>query len=126
VLRITPGARDVLRMRGESFFALNLWEQAIQDFDELIRSNPRDAEIVEKRGLCHLQLRHWDTALADFDCVVLLDPTDPDGYGERARVYAAQGKHAEAFRELERCRKLNTEVAKYHEKLAYPNGRPKP
>ena len=55
-----------------------------------------------------------------------MNPRDPDGYGERARVYAAQGKHTEAFGELERSRKLDPEVAKFHEKLAYPNGRPKP
>ncbi len=60
--------------RGNSKKAINLYESAIEDFDQVIKVNSGHAKAYYKRGIAKEALGRKDEAKADFDKAKALDP----------------------------------------------------
>ena len=50
------------------------FELAIQDLDEALRLDPRDAEVFANRGAAYVGLGQVERAIEDFNNVVSIDP----------------------------------------------------
>ncbi|MCU0238631.1 MAG: tetratricopeptide repeat protein [Pyrinomonadaceae bacterium] len=77
----TPDAETINR--------LNL---ALADFEQAIKSNPKNADAYNGRASCNDRLGKKDLALADYTKAIELDPKLATAYMGRMAIYCDQGK----------------------------------
>ena len=80
----SQGASDYFS-RGKSRYDLGQYDQAIQDFGEVINLDPRYAAAHFWRGMSRNKLGQDKQAIQDFSEVIRLDPTDAAAYFWRAQ-----------------------------------------
>ena len=74
---------------GAISLAVDDLDDALAQFDEALRLNPRDIPALINRGEVHLRLGSLILAAQDFSRVVSMDPESKDPLTERARLLAA-------------------------------------
>src|SRR5215212_9972300 len=62
--------------RGEAWFDKGDWANAIKEYDEAIRLDPKFAWAFSRRGYSRHKAGHVDEAIADFDEAIRLNPKD--------------------------------------------------
>ncbi len=63
------------------------WEEAITEFNEAIRVNPRDSLAYYNRANAYRNLGEYHLAIQDYDEVLGLNPRDALAYNSRADAY---------------------------------------
>src|SRR5260370_37932 len=84
--------------RGLAFLDKNQLAPAIEDFDEAIRLNPKDADAFSARGDAHRLNRDPFRATNDYDRAIALKPDDAGAYKSRGFLYAAMADLNNALR----------------------------
>lgn len=85
-------------------------DRVIQDSDQAIRLNPKDAEAFNNRGLAYYKKREIDRAIQDYDEAIRLNPTLVEAFYNRGRAYQYRGKYKEAIQDYNRALQLNPGV----------------
>lgn len=65
---------------------LNLHKEAISDFDQVIRIDPKSVDAFQNRAVCKAMI-HAKDALSDFDTAVNLAPENAETYFNRALYF---------------------------------------
>ena len=80
--------------RGTVRIEIDQYEEAIDDFDEVIRLRPEDADAFYYRGFAKVQLERMEkgptTGVADLDEAIRLRPDDADVYYLRAAMLSPE------------------------------------
>ena len=66
------------------------YQRAIAIYDELLRSQPRDAELLHYRAGAHWQMGHTDAALEDYRAVLALQPGNIEAIKTVDRILARE------------------------------------
>ena len=74
--------------RGLAYSANGESDRAIQDYDQSIRLNPKNAATFNNRGNVYLNKHQPDLAIQDYDQAVRLDPKYADAFNNRGLAYA--------------------------------------
>ena len=91
-LRSNP---DALYELGLSKYEAGQYEEAIADFDEVIRAKPDDyAEAYYARGRAKYQLGRYGQAIADYDQAIRIRPDYLKAYHHRSRAKKQIGLYA--------------------------------
>lgn len=61
-----PNYTAAYNNRGNSYYALNAYQQALQDFDQSLKLDPKYAKAYLNRGLVYYQLDKTGQACNDF------------------------------------------------------------
>ena len=69
-----------------------LYEDAIKQFTESLRLNPKQAGCLINRALCHYHLDHYRDAMADYDQALELEPKNFVGHYNRGLLRANVGE----------------------------------
>ena len=64
--------------------------EAVAEYSEAIKLNPRDAVSLANRGEIYMQHKLFDDAVADFEIAASLDPKKENKWANRARLLCAQ------------------------------------
>lgn len=83
--------------RGNTYHALQQYEQALADFGRAIDLDPNYAGIYYNRGLTHVTLQNYGQALVDFGWAIDLDPNYDQAYYNRGLTYYAIQKYEQAL-----------------------------
>ena len=102
--------------RGLSYAAISEHREAINDFTEVIKLEPKNTDAYNNRGLSNAAIGEHRKAINDFTEVIKLEPKNTDAYNNRALSYAQLGDFLEAIDDLTTAIKLNREFV-----LAYGN-----
>ena len=104
----TPGAEEAFKpfKRGWSHAVKGDQDQAIADFTEAIRLDPKDAAAYNNRAISYAKKGDHDKAIADFTEAIRLNQTQPDFYVNRARAYRALGDEAKAASDEKKAQEL--------------------
>ena len=73
--------------RGNAYFNVRKYEEAVTDYDQAIRLNPKDAAAYFNRGDARYNLRQYREAIADYDQVIRRNPKHVDAYFNRGDAY---------------------------------------
>ncbi|MDP2438694.1 MAG: tetratricopeptide repeat protein [archaeon] len=73
--------------RGAKLFQEGKMPEAIQEFSEAIKRNPKDHTIFSNRSFAYLKLGAFAEALSDAEHTIKLDPTFIKGYIRKAQVH---------------------------------------
>lgn len=87
--------------RGFAKMDLRDYRGAIEDFNEAVKINPKNAVAFGCRGECKEGLKDLDGAEADFSQVISLRPDKSFAYEERARIYLKQARFLKALKDLQ-------------------------
>jgi len=86
-------------------------EEAIVEYDEAIRLNPKDAKALTNRGVVYDILGQPERALEDLNEAIRLDPQDALAYHNRGVTYTNLGKHEQAIKDYDEAIRLNSQYA---------------
>ncbi len=94
--RIEDAQPDVnYRRRGDVYFAMGNYAQAIADYSVVIERYPYDYESLEKRAKTYLKLKRYDAAIRDFKRLIERSG-DTDCYFDLGGAYLETQRYKEA------------------------------
>jgi len=102
--------------RGFDYYKKGNYDQAIAEYTEAIRLNPKFSEAYIMRGLAYSQKKDYDLAIADYDKAIQLDPKDKWAYIGRGSNYDDIGNYDHAIADFDKAIQLDQKFA-----LAYKN-----
>jgi tetratricopeptide (TPR) repeat protein len=117
--RIPPGASFASLSRGDANKSQGNWNQAIEDYNEVIRVEPNYELAYNNRGLANYQKGNYDQAIADFNEALRLNPNYADAYRNRGRAYYAKGNVDLALADYNQALSLNPDDAPAYNGRAY-------
>ncbi len=97
--------------RGLAHAARGELDNAIADFTETIRLNPKDAAAYGNRGVAYGQQGENDKAIADLSEAIRLAPRDPRPYAGRATAYQKKGQLDKAKADFAKAEELRRQRA---------------
>jgi len=109
---------DRLFSRAERFAAESQFDEAVQSFDDAIRSDPEYPHLYVYRALALAELSRFDEALVSCDRAEQIDPSNFVFPMYRAAILLDSGKPQDALQSLRRALALqpgNTAVAGYEQ-----------
>ena len=74
-------------VKGTVYITAGPWENAIKEFDESIRLDPKAADAHNNRGAVYAELDQFQKAIADYDEGIRIEPDLSNGYHSRAIAY---------------------------------------
>jgi tetratricopeptide (TPR) repeat protein len=112
LIYLAPGDAHAYTNRGLIYLAKADYGDAIADFDQAIRLDPKFIWPYYDRALAYLAKADYDRAIADFDQAIRLDPKFYMAYNGRGGAYGT-GKHdyERAIADLDMAIQLNPESA---------------
>ncbi|RHY26514.1 hypothetical protein DYB32_007540 [Aphanomyces invadans] len=109
----SPPPAHYLYHRGESYFRLHNFQQAVDDFTTAIDIGGETPAVLNARGLAHKALGLYEAAIADFSAiadftqVILHNPTNAHAHFRRAFAFKSVGRVAEAAADIETAKLLD-------------------
>ena len=97
--------------RGEAKVKLDLFEEALSDYNEAIRLKPDFTEAYYYRGVVKFTLGQHKKAISDFDEVIRLNPDDANAYHIRRAIKNNLGLHKEVVSDFDEFIRLNPDDA---------------
>ena len=86
--------------RGYSYYELDEYEKAVEDFSEAIEIDPYDADAYIMRGLSYHKLGENKKAVDDYTKAIHLKPDYFNAYNDRAIIYDQLGEYEKAVEDL--------------------------
>jgi len=105
-LRQNPSA-DAYRIRGTIWSEKGDNDNAISDYNDAIRLDPKRATAYYKRGNGWVRKGEYDKAIADFDVAIRLDPKNALIYNNRALAWNKKGEYDKAISDCNEAIRLN-------------------
>ena len=100
--------KDVLLDRGNAYFQIKKYAEALQDFNRLTEElKVKDAVIFIKKANCNTALGNTDLALKDYTKVINLDRSNEDALIKRADLYVKTNKTPLAIADYRRVLTIN-------------------
>lgn len=69
--------------RGNAYDDKGEYARALEDYDEAVKINPRDADAFNSRGTTYAALARHERAILDFDEAIKLNPNSPLAFSNR-------------------------------------------
>ena len=88
-VEIDPANIALRKQRGHHYFAIERFDQAIEDYNEAIRLDPNDAGAYHGRGDVRLRQRRYNEAIGDYRKSIQLKPIDASTAWIRCRASAS-------------------------------------
>lgn len=78
---------DMLFSRGTAYYVLEQLENAMNDYNEAIKLDPKAKEIFFARAVIWQKAERLEESIRDYTAAINLDPKYGDAYGNRGNVY---------------------------------------
>lgn len=104
----------VYGLRGRAFYSKGDYDNAIADFDDAIRLDPKLAMAYNFRGLIYWRKREYDLAIKEYDEAIRLNPKLAVAYGNRGEAYARKGEFDRAIGDYDVTLRLDPNSAPYN------------
>jgi tetratricopeptide (TPR) repeat protein len=97
------------------------YDQAIIDYNEAVRLDPRYAAAYNSRGLTYYKKGDYDRAIADYNQALALDPNFADAHCNRGAAYLAKRNYDQAIADCDQAIRLdpNLDAAYASRGIAY-------
>ncbi len=100
--------------RGNSHLALDLYQEAIEDFNSAIYYNSSYSHPFYNRGRTYARLGSHQQAIKDYDRAIELNPFSANSYFMRGKSHAILREPQKAINDYTRAIELNPNDAEYH------------
>ena len=104
--KFAPNLAVAYQQRGYVSQKEQRFNEAIADFGEAIKVNPRDTRIYEQRAAVEMKINALDQALADYSETIKLNPNEVRFYLYRGYIYELKGDIDNSMAETEKALKV--------------------
>jgi tetratricopeptide (TPR) repeat protein len=98
---------DVYQRRAYSYAKNQQFQEAIQDYSEAIKIEPKDPRIYEQRAAVEMKIQDYDKALADYSELIKLKPNEVRYLNYRAYIYEVKDDLKNSTAETEKALKTD-------------------
>ena len=109
VIEGDPSITQARAMRAGIRESVGLVELAKQDYDVILRDNPKDARALHQRGWLHLTLGNPGASVADFDRALEINPGQRPHHWQRGISCYYAEKYEEGRRQFELHQTVNSQ-----------------
>lgn len=109
-----PTSAEMFKARGLAYMRAGKKQEAIGDFDQVIKLKPDDAEAFKNRGSAYRDLGQYQKALEDYDQALKLKPDDAGVFVDRGFTYGLMGDKEKAARDFQDAVRSNPNMAEAH------------
>ncbi|WP_375509532.1 tetratricopeptide repeat protein [uncultured Nostoc sp.] len=111
LLKPLTNAQQTLYQEGVNKYDAGNYEGAVEDFNQAIELDPKNALAYNRRGDAYYRLGDYEQAQADSSQAILLNPQDANAYFDRGFALSELGKYKEAIADYTQAINLNSEDA---------------
>ncbi|MCC5608565.1 tetratricopeptide repeat protein [Nostoc sp. CHAB 5834] len=109
LLKPLTNAQQTLYQEGVNKYETGNYEGAVEDFNQAIELDPKNALAYNKRGDAYYRLGDYEQAQADSSQAISLNPQDANAYFDRGFALSELGKYKEAIADYTQAIKLNSQ-----------------
>ena len=106
-------ARGVIHRRKGRF------DEAVADFGEAIRFNPKSSTAHSNRGIAYAQMGKADLAVEGFSKAIDLNPKNASAYNNYSWFLSTQGDYADALAKIDKALEIRFDDQEYHDTRAH-------
>src|SRR6266704_3542756 len=106
--KFTQNLAIAYQQRAFSYAADQRFQDALNDLNESIKINPRDARAYEQRAAIEMKINDYDKALADYEVASKLNPGEIRYHLYRGYIYEMRGDIQNAMTETDRALKIDS------------------
>ncbi|HEY5006572.1 MAG TPA: TIR domain-containing protein [Caulobacteraceae bacterium] len=110
---VATGIPDIEAMyaQGNTHAKAKEYDQAIEQYDRVIRVDPQHINALNNRGNAYLAKAGYDQAIADFDKAIAIKPDFATAYANRGNAYQDRGEFDRAIRDYGVALQLKPDLA---------------
>lgn len=112
---ISPRTAEEFEARAHRHHARGRSEQAIQDYSEALRLEPKRVASLNGRGLCFYEKGDHDTAIADLNEAIRLGTDNSDSYNVRGLAWMGKKQPDRAINDLTAAIRIDPTTAALHD-----------
>jgi serine/threonine protein kinase/ankyrin repeat protein/cytochrome c-type biogenesis protein CcmH/NrfG len=94
-----PNVQELVET-GQKYYENGDYDNAIKQFDEVIKIDPKNVSGYAWRGNTYRRINQFDTAVKDFNEAISLDPKYSFAYSRRGEAYRAKGDFKAAIKDF--------------------------
>src|SRR5436309_1680247 len=106
--KYTQNVSIAYQQRAFSYANDQRFQDALNDLNEAININPRDARAYEQRAAIEMKINDYDRALADYELAIKANPGEIKYHNYRAYIYELRSDIPNATTENEAALKINS------------------
>ena len=106
--KYTQNLAIALQQRAFSYANDQRFQDALNDLNEAIKINPRDAHAYEQRAAIEMKINDYDKALADYGEAIKANPGEIKYHLYRGYIYELRGDLQNAMAETDAALKINS------------------
>jgi tetratricopeptide (TPR) repeat protein len=118
-VRPALSARDVTVERAKILMAEKRYDAGIQAYEDLLKSEPKNAVFMNMIGIAYLNLSNYSQARKYFERAAKADKTYPSAVNNLGMVWYQQKNYRRAIREYQRAVAIDPDQAGTHANLGY-------
>lgn len=104
--KYAPNLGAALQQRATMLASELKFPDAISDFDDAIKANPKSASAYEGRAYVYMKMNDLDKALADYSEAIKHNPGEARFYSYRSHILATKGDLKNALADTEKVLKM--------------------
>ena len=104
---IDPNQLEALKNRALTLQRLGFFEEAHQDFDQVIKNNPDDPELLNSHGVVLTELKEYELAILSFDRAIALRNDFVEAFHNRANTLSACERYDDALADFTKAHELD-------------------
>jgi tetratricopeptide (TPR) repeat protein len=110
-LKVTDNNWIAYDRRGNAYYTLGNYRQAIEDYGRLIEIRPDLAGAYLNRGVAYNGLGNYKQAIDDYSRAIKIKPDFADAYNNRGNAYAGLGNFKQAIEDYGRTIEIKPDLA---------------
>ncbi|KAL4476381.1 hypothetical protein ABPG74_010114 [Tetrahymena malaccensis] len=114
---INPALAEEHNEKAKAFFTDGKFPQALQEYNECIKRNPKEAKYYCNRGICYQKLMEFPSGLRDLDKCLEIDPNYIKAYIKKGQCHTAMKEFHKALGVYEKGLKIQPDNQELKELL---------
>jgi len=112
---LDPAKGEEHKQKGNKFYEEGKWTDAIGEYTESLRRDPKNYKIFSNRAACFTKLMDWGSALEDIDTCLKIDPTFVKAYIRKGKIQQYLKQYHKALETYDKGLALDPEASELME-----------
>jgi len=83
---INPELSEEHKKKGNEYFQEGKWPEAIHEYTEALRRDPKNYKVLSNRALCYTKVMDWQKGLDDCEAILKIDPKFVKAYIRKGKI----------------------------------------